>query len=69
MIQRELDNEVAFFTVFGYLPLLKYIVSFQHGRKWDDINDTEWICQHGHLSLLIANISTLTISTYYGFGC
>jgi len=45
-------SEKAFFQVFRNKDLLKHIVSFQHGRKYYDITDGDWVCRNGHLSLL-----------------
>lgn len=42
----------AFFQVMTNLDLLKYITSFQKGKKWDDIYFASWVCQHEHFILL-----------------
>lgn len=41
-----------FFQVLGNTNLLKYIVSFQKGVKYDSIKDAVWCIENGHFSLL-----------------
>jgi hypothetical protein len=49
-----LEPRGPFFAVLGNKDLLRYIVSFQSGRKWDNINEADWMAEQGFLSLLIS---------------
>lgn len=40
------------YRVLQNKDLLQYIVSFQNGKKWQDILYADWVCKHGYLSLL-----------------
>ena len=44
-------SERAFFAVFGYAPLRRYIFSFQSGVAFQDFNDVKKIALIGHLTL------------------
>lgn len=52
MIENPTCTEESFFAVLTNRDLLKHIVSFQGGRKWDDIHSGDWCLKHKHYSLV-----------------